>query len=129
MKFLFDKSPLPLYADESCVAENDVEKCHQHFHGINIKLTKCSGLTPALRMITKARELGMGVMVGSMNESTIGSAAIAHLQSLIDYLDADGPLLLCEDVATGLTYQDDGKIITSDAPGLGISFTDIFQKD
>jgi L-alanine-DL-glutamate epimerase-like enolase superfamily enzyme len=128
MKWLFEKSPLPLYADESCVAEQDVEKCHQHFHGINIKLTKCSGLTPALRMITKARELGMGVMVGSMNESVIGSAAIAHLQSLIDYLDADGPLLLCEDVATGLTYENDGRVITSDAPGLGVCFTDIFQK-
>jgi L-alanine-DL-glutamate epimerase-like enolase superfamily enzyme len=128
MKFLYDKSPLPLYADESCVAESDVEKCYSHFHGINIKLTKCSGLTPALRMITKARELGMGVMAGSMNESTIGSAAIAHLQSQVDYLDADGPLLLSEDVATGLVYENDGKVTTSDAPGLGIIFKDVFQK-
>ncbi len=128
MKFLYDKSPLPLYADESCVAESDVEKCHQHFHGINIKLTKCSGITPALRMITKARELSMGVMIGSMNESTVGSAAIAHLQSLADYIDADGPLLLREDVATDLTYKDDGQIITSEYPGLGIQFTNLFQK-
>lgn len=128
MKWLFEKSPLPLYADESCVAETDVEKCYDHFHGLNIKLTKCSGLTPALRMIEKARSLGMGVMVGSMNESTIGSAAIAHLQSQIDYLDADGPLLLKEDVATGLTYRDDGKVVTSAEPGLGIHFTDLYEK-
>ncbi|HUQ66306.1 MAG TPA: dipeptide epimerase, partial [Flavitalea sp.] len=79
MRFLFERSPLPLFADESCVAESDVEKCHGHFHGINIKLTKCSGITPARRMITKARELNMQVMVGSMNESTVGSAAVAHL--------------------------------------------------
>ena len=128
MKQLYEKSPLPLYADESCVAEGDVEKCHQHFHGINIKLTKCSGLTPALRMIKRARELNMGVMVGSMNESSIGSAAIAHLQSQIDFLDADGPLLLKEDLATGLHYQN-GDVLTSDAPGLGIRFTDLYEKE
>jgi len=128
MKWLYERSPLPLYADESCVAESDVDKCHQHFHGINIKLTKCSGLTPALRMIQRARELGMGVMVGSMNESTIGSAAIVHLQSLIDYLDADGPMLLQEDIATGLHFHGNGEVETSPAPGLGVQFVDLFQK-
>lgn len=127
MKWLYKKSPLPLYADESCVAEHDVDKCNGHFHGINIKLTKCSGLTPALRMIRRARELNMGVMVGSMNESTIGSAAIAHLQSQIDFLDADGPLLLKEDLATGLHYEN-GNVVTSGDPGLGIRFTDLYQK-
>ena len=99
MKWLHELSPLPLIADESCVSENDVDKCHNHFHGINIKLTKCSGITPALRMIDKARWLNMKVMIGSMNESTIGSAAITHLSSLADYLDADGPLLLEDDLA------------------------------
>jgi L-alanine-DL-glutamate epimerase-like enolase superfamily enzyme len=128
MKWLYERSPLPLYADEACVAEADVEKCHHHFHGINIKLTKCSGITPALRMISKARELNMGVMVGSMNESTIGSAAIAHLMPLVDYVDADGPLLLEEDIAKGLTYMDTGDILTSEAPGLGIQFTDLYSK-
>jgi L-Ala-D/L-Glu epimerase len=127
MKWLYQRSPLPLIADEACVYEADVEKCHQHFHGINIKLTKCSGITPALRMIQRARELGMKVMVGSMNESTIGSAAIAHLMPLVDFVDADGPLLLSQDIATGLEYQPDGRIITSPAPGLGIRFTDLHE--
>lgn len=128
MKKLFAESPLPLLADESCVAEGDVDKMPGHFHGINIKLTKCSGLTPARRMIRRARELDLKVMVGSMNESTIGSAAIAHLQSLIDYMDADGPLLLEQDVATGLTYHPDGRVETSADPGLGTFFTDFYQK-
>jgi L-Ala-D/L-Glu epimerase len=128
MKLLFDKSPLPLIADESCVAEQDVVKCYQHFHGINIKLTKCSGITPALRMIKEARKLDMKVMIGSMNESSVGSAAIAHLLPFADYIDADGPLLLEEDLATGLIYNDDGTIETSTAPGLGISFTGLFSK-
>jgi len=127
MKFLFENSPLPLIADESCVFEADVEKCRDHFHGINIKLTKCSGITPALRMIKKGRELGMKLMVGSMNESTIGSAAIAHLMPQIDYVDVDGPLLLEEDLATGLKFENNGQVFTSDDPGLGVNVS-IFKK-
>ena len=121
MKVLYEKSTLPLFADESCNVEADVEKCKNHFHGINIKLTKCSGITPALRMIKNARALELRVMVGCMNESTVGTAASAHLLPLIDYADMDGPLLLEEDVATGISY-DNGKIICSNEPGLGIQF-------
>jgi L-alanine-DL-glutamate epimerase-like enolase superfamily enzyme len=119
MKVLFEKSPLPLIADESCVAEADVEKCHNHFHGINIKLTKCSGITPARRMITKAKQLGMKVMVGCMNESSVGTAAIAQLAPMLDYVDMDGILLLAEDTAEGVKF-DFGKILYNDLPGLGI---------
>lgn len=127
MKVLYKKSELPLYADEACVLEQDVEKCKDHFHGINIKLTKCSGITPARRMIQKARELDMKVMIGCMNESTVGAAAIAHLLPFIDHVDMDGPLLLEEDLATGITY-DFGKIGYSGMPGLGINYTGIYQK-
>jgi len=127
MKTLYKESSLPLFADEACVFESDVEKCRDYFHGINIKLTKCSGLTPALRMIKKARELNMQVMVGCMNESTIGSAAIAHLLPLIDHADMDGPLLLEEDIATGLGY-DYGKVTYSNEPGLGIDYSGLFSR-
>ncbi len=129
MKTVFGASSIPLFADESCVAESDVAKCLGHFHGINIKLTKCSGITPALRMIKEARMLGLQVMVGSMNESTVGSAALAHLLPFVDFADADGPLLLEEDVATGLTYKEDGHIEVNNAPGLGITFTGLHKND
>ncbi len=119
MKFLYENSPLPLIADESCVSENDVEKCKVYFHGINIKLTKCSGVTPALRMISKARELDMKVMIGCMNESSIGTSAIAQLLPLLDYVDMDGPLLLSEDVGNGVKF-DHGKIIYSHLNGIGV---------
>lgn len=119
MKILFERSKLPLFADESCVFEQDVEKCHDHFHGINIKLTKCSGITPAIRMIQKARLLDMQVMMGSMNESSIGSAAIANFLPQLDHVDMDGPLLLAEDVAKGISYNF-GKIQLCGKPGLGI---------
>jgi len=119
MKRLYHESPLPLFADESCVSEQDVAKCEGHFHGINIKLTKCSGITPALRMIRQAKELGLKVMIGSMNETTIGSAAIGQLAPMVDFLDMDGPLLLKDDVASGLHYEY-GKVFLSEMPGLGV---------
>ncbi|WP_430897128.1 MULTISPECIES: mandelate racemase/muconate lactonizing enzyme family protein [unclassified Paraflavitalea] len=119
MKKLYKLSRIPLIADEACVFESDVEKMVGHFHGINIKLTKCSGITPAIRMIKDARSKDLSVMLGCMNESSIGSAALVHLSPMVDYLDADGPLLLKEDLASGLIYRD-GVIELSDKPGLGV---------
>ena len=119
MKTLFKESSIPIIADESCVSESDVEKCHQHFHGINIKLTKCSGITPARRMIKRAREMDMKVMIGCMNESSVGTAAIAQLAPLADYVDMDGPLLLAEDTSQGVGF-DFGKIIYTNTAGLGV---------
>lgn len=121
MKELKALSDIPLIADESCVTETDVAKCANSFDGINIKLTKCGGITPALRMITEARKLGLKTMMGSMNESTIGSAAVAHLMPALNFVDVDGPLLLQEDVATGLTYNN-GIVQVQNVPGLGVSF-------
>lgn len=127
MKELKHLSELPLYADESCQTEDTVKQCAEGFHGINIKLTKCGGITPAMRMIKEARTLGMKVMIGSMNETSIGSAAIANMLPLLDEVDADGPLLLKQDVAEGLTYEN-GIIKLSGAAGLGIKFTGLKDK-
>lgn len=118
MKTVFEQSVLPVIADESCIVEQDVARCHGLFHGINIKLTKCGGITPALRMIKEARQYGMKIMTGSMNESTVGTSAVAHLLPLLDYVDMDGPLLLAEDTADGIRI-DNGRIIYADRPGVG----------
>lgn len=118
MKKVYKESALPLIADESCIIESDVEQCSGYFHGVNIKLTKCGGITPARRMIAKAKELGMKVMTGSMNESTIGTSAVAHLLPYLDYTDMDGPLLLAEDTSDGVKIID-GRIIYADRPGTG----------
>lgn len=119
MQRLRARSPLPLIADESCVSEGDVAMCAAGFDGVNIKLTKCGGITPALRMISEARSLGLQVMIGCMSESTVGAAAIAHLGPLADFMDNDGPLLLAEDVATGLEYRY-GTVTPTANPGLGV---------
>lgn len=121
-KKVFEQSVLPIIADESCQVEADVDKCHEHFHGVNVKLTKCGGLTPARRMLVKARSLGMKTMVGCMTESTVGISAIAHLLPLLDYVDMDGALLLANDIATGVQIKY-GKVSYSKLPGIGVTLT------
>ncbi len=105
-KILYRASALPIIADESCIVEADVEKCVGLFHGINVKLSKCGGLTPGKRMLENAKKLGLQTMVGCMTESTVGISAIAHLLPLLDFVDMDGALLLKEDIASGVTIQD-----------------------
>lgn len=120
MKLVKEKSVLPVIADESCIVESDVEQCGPFFDGINIKLTKCGGLTPARRMIKKGRELGLQLMVGCMTESTVGISAIAQLLPQLDYVDMDGAMLLKGDIATGVGILGDGKVIFPGLPGSGI---------
>ncbi len=121
MERVAHQSVLPVIADESCIVEEDVEKCSLHFHGINIKLTKCGGLTPALRMIQKAKELGLKVMVGCMTESTVGISAIAQLTPQLDYVDMDGAMLLKEDIADGIQIAENGALVFPDLGGSGIT--------
>ncbi|MEH0156751.1 dipeptide epimerase [Limibacter armeniacum] len=118
MKKVYAQSVLPLVADESCIREEDVEKCVGHFHGINIKLTKCGGPTVARRMIEKARQHDMKVMVGCMTESSVGISAIAQLLPMLDYVDMDGSILLKEDPAEGVRL-DFGKVIYPERYGNG----------
>ncbi|MBT8280003.1 MAG: dipeptide epimerase [Muriicola sp.] len=114
-------SVLPIIADESCLVEEDVERCALHFNGINIKLTKCGGLTPALRMIKKGRNLGLKIMVGCMTESTVGISAIGQLLPQLDYVDMDGPMLISNDIARGITINNDATITFPTLGGSGIS--------
>jgi len=121
MEKVMHQCVLPVIADESCIVESDVEKCGLHFNGINIKLTKCGGLTPALRMISKAKSLGLKVMVGCMTESSVGISAIAQLLPQLDYVDMDGALLLKADIANGIQINNDGSLIFPKIGGSGIT--------
>ncbi len=121
MKVIKEKSVLSIIADESCLRLEDVECCVDTFHGINIKLMKCGGFTPALKMIEKARQLNLKVMAGCMTESTFGISNLVQIAPLLDYIDADGAMLLKDDIAKGITLID-GEIIYSDKCGAGSSF-------
>lgn len=115
----FEKSELPLIADESCITEDDVERCVGLFHGINIKLVKCGGLAAGRRMALRARELGLKVMAGCMTESTVGISALAQLLPLLDYVDMDGAVLIAKDIATGVRL-DRGRCIYPNENGTGV---------
>ncbi|MEM9659289.1 MAG: dipeptide epimerase [Planctomycetota bacterium] len=117
---VYRRSPLPLMADESCLAEPDVAKCQGLFHGVNVKLVKCGGLTPARRMLQEARQLGLKTMVGCMTESSVGISAAAQLLPLLDYVDIDGAELLAKDVARGVRVER-GRCRYPDAYGNGVS--------
>ncbi len=128
MEQVYRLSALPIMADESCISEADVQKCYQHFHGVNIKLTKCGGITPALRMIRQAKDLGMKVMVGCMTESSVGISAVAQLSPMLDFVDMDGALLLAEDIATGVVVRKDGADFGSrNGTGAQLKAPDVLQ--
>jgi len=120
MKEVYKYSALPVLADEACVGESAIGECVGHFHGINIKLMKCGGLTPALRMIEQAKSLGLKVMVGCMVESSVGCSAIGQLLPMLDYVDMDGALLLANDPASGVQVLGDGTVVLPEGNGLGI---------
>ena len=107
-------------ADEDCQDFTFLEKLKPYYSSINIKLMKCGGLTPALEMITEAKKLGYKIMLGCMTESSIGISAGCAIAGLLDFADLDGANLISNDYATG-SFVDNGKIILSEKPGLGIA--------
>ncbi|MEW4490643.1 dipeptide epimerase [Thalassoglobus sp. JC818] len=117
-EFVFENSALPVIADESCQVEEDVRRCEGRFHGINVKICKCGGLTPALSMLKSAREIGLKTMVGCMIESSIGISGAAQLLPLLDYADLDGSCLIESDPAVGVSVSQ-GVVNLVDGNGSG----------
>lgn len=105
LHWLKERSPLPLFADESFHTVADVEKCAGCFHGVNVKLSKTAGITGAMNALTAARSAGLKTMIGCMVESSVGITAAAHLASLADYLDLDGNLLIENDPFEGVRVE------------------------
>jgi L-Ala-D/L-Glu epimerase len=122
LRRVFAGSALPLIADESCQTESDVAECDGVFHGVNVKLCKCGGITPAVRMLRDARSRGLKTMIGCMVESSVGISAAAQLLPLLDYADLDGAALLSNDPAEGVNVTS-GKIDLGDKPGNGVTLT------
>jgi L-alanine-DL-glutamate epimerase-like enolase superfamily enzyme len=119
MRELRRGSPLPLIADESVHDVADVPLLAGAFDGINVKLAKCGGIAPALRLIAAARALGLKVLLGCMIESSLGIAAALAVAPLVDWIDLDGHLLLADDPFTGLGLVG-GRVVPSERPGLGV---------
>jgi L-Ala-D/L-Glu epimerase len=119
LKLIHDKSPIPIFADESCVTYEDIPQLAGVVDGINIKLMKCGGISHALKMIHVARAHGLKIMIGCMVESSLAITAAAHLAPLVDMLDLDGALLLRDDPFEGVQIVE-GQLMLPDEPGLGV---------
>jgi L-alanine-DL-glutamate epimerase-like enolase superfamily enzyme len=115
MAWLKDRSPLPLFADESCQTVRDIADCARCFHGVNVKLIKTCGLTGAYETLLAARKAGLKTMIGCMIESSILITAAAHLAELTDHLDLDGNVLISNDPIAGATAEA-GTVSFSNAP-------------
>lgn len=120
LKWLREKSPLPLIADESVLRLQEIPNLVDAFDGINIKLMKCTGLREAMRMINTARALNMKVMMGCMIETAVGISAGAHLSPLLDYADLDGNVLITDDPFDGVRNIQ-GELKLTSKPGLGVT--------
>jgi len=120
LRWLRERSSLPIMADESAVFEADLPMLQGVVDGVVVKLAKCGGIGPALRMIRRARSLGLKVMLGCMVESSVGIAAAAAVASEVDWLDLDGSLLLADDPFGGLELGSDCRWQLPSTPGLGV---------
>jgi L-alanine-DL-glutamate epimerase-like enolase superfamily enzyme len=119
LAWLTERSPLPIIGDEGVQRLADIPRAKGVYHGINIKLMKCTGMREAYKMIVLARSLGMKVMLGCMTETSCAISAASHLSPLVDWADLDGALLISNDVYDG-TKVVDGKVTLMDRPGIGV---------
>lgn len=118
--WITERSPLPVFADEAIQRLADIPTIKGAYHGINIKLMKCTGMREAWKMVNYARAEGMKVMVGCMTETSCAVSAAAQLSPAADFADLDGNLLITNDIFKGMEVID-GKITLSDAPGIGLT--------
>lgn len=123
MAWVTEQSPLPTIADESCQRFSDIERLQYVFSGINVKLMKCTGMSEAHKMILSAKKNGMRILLGCMSETSCAVSAAAQLSPLADWADLDGPLLIKKDYFEGINFSE-GKIILSDASGIGVTPTE-----
>lgn len=113
-------SPLPVIADEACQRLQDVERAAGVYDGINIKLMKCTGLDEASRMIARARQLNLKILIGCMTETSCAVMAAAALAPLCDWADLDGPWLVAND-PWQTPHLEEGRIrLEEGRPGLGL---------
>jgi L-alanine-DL-glutamate epimerase-like enolase superfamily enzyme len=122
MHELHSRTDIPLVADENFVRLADLERCQPGFDGVNIKLLKCGGLTPAIEIIRKATEMGLDLMVGCMTESSIGISAAMQIVPWMKYVDVDSFMFISNDPATGCHVLEDGEIILPTAMGNGYAY-------
>lgn len=115
------RSPVPIFADESVTTPDQVRPASESFDGVNVKVLKAGGLTPALAMLRECHELGVATMLGCLPESSAGASAAAHLVALTDHVDLDTIALLDTDTGAGVTLTGTGRLVLADTSGTGFT--------
>ena len=118
--WLTERSPLPIIADEACQRLTDIPNLKGVYHGINIKLMKCTGMREAREMVSLANALHMKIMVGCMTETSVAISAAAQIAPKVEWADLDGNYLIANDCFDGMKLVD-GRITLEDKPGLGLT--------
>lgn len=119
-RWISDRSSIPIIADEAVQRLVDIDKVNGIYHGINIKLMKCTGINEALKMIQLAKEKRMKVIIGSMTETSCGNTAAAHLTPLADWADLDSSYLIINDLFEGVKIVGGRVFLEKNKPGIGV---------
>ncbi|MDR2562535.1 MAG: dipeptide epimerase [Prevotellaceae bacterium] len=117
--WITERSPLPVFADESFQRLTDLMRLRGAFTGVNIKLMKCTGMREAWKILNLARAVGMKVMIGCMTETSCAISAASQLSPAVDWADLDGNLLISNDLYRG-TEVVDGRLVLNNLSGIGV---------
>jgi len=108
-EWLSQRASLEIWGDESVLNHLEPDFWKSSFSGINVKLMKAGSFTKAIQMLQAARQAGLKTMVGCMVETSLGILAAMQLESLADYMDLDGFLLL-QNEPFGLLHEEGGRV-------------------
>ena len=120
MKVLKENSPIPIYADESCLCYADLERCAECFHGVNLRPVKFGGLLPTYRAIQKAKSLGLKTLIGNVFETPISASAVAQFAPILDCIYIDGPHQIEKRGCIHGVTLEEGRIVYPSGDGCGV---------
>ncbi len=103
-RYLYPRTPWPLFADESVTDTADFADIARQFHGVNMKLMKAGGYRNGLRILRETQAHGLQTMIGCMVETSLGIWSALQLSSLAQVCDLDG-LLIVRDEPFGLVRE------------------------
>ena len=124
LKEIRDRSGLLIAADESCHDIHDAMRLSsmRAVDVVNIKLMKCGGIYPALKIAAICEAAGLTCMIGCMGESAIGNLAGMHLAAALDIIrevDLDAVYILKQEAVRGGFDHRGGRVTLWETPGIG----------
>lgn len=124
---LRERAPIAIMADESLRTPADALRL-ANAHAVDVlalKVAKSGGLSTVRRIAAIAEAAGLDCYGGTTIETSLGTAASAHLFCATAAIGAGtelfGPLLLDDDIAAEPVTYKAGELLLNDGPGFGIT--------